>query len=67
MNLQLVKSEKGKSMEQLHIQMEQPVYYWDPSISPSGICFYNSDSIPEWKGNLFVACLSGSLVARLII
>lgn len=47
--------------------MEQPVYYWDPSVSPAGITFYNSDVIPEWKGNLFVGCLSGSHIARLVI
>ena len=47
--------------------LEQPVYYYDPVISPSGITFYNSDVIPEWKNNLFVAGLSGSHIARLVI
>lgn len=47
--------------------MEQPVYYWDPVVSPSGICFYKGSAIPEWKDNLFVACLSGQHVDRLII
>lgn len=47
--------------------MEQPVYYWDPSVSPSGICFYNSNVIPEWKGNLFLGCLSGSHITRLVL
>ncbi|HTN38723.1 MAG TPA: PQQ-dependent sugar dehydrogenase [Arachidicoccus sp.] len=47
--------------------MEQPIYYWDPVISPSGMAFYNSDSIAEWKGNLFIACLSGSHITRLVI
>jgi glucose/arabinose dehydrogenase len=47
--------------------MEQPVYYWDPVVSPSGICFYKGNGIPEWKNNLFVACLSGQHVDRLII
>jgi glucose/arabinose dehydrogenase len=47
--------------------MEQPVYYWDPVVSPSGICFYNGSAIPEWKNNLFVACLSGQHLDRLII
>ncbi|MDR6941041.1 PQQ-dependent sugar dehydrogenase [Mucilaginibacter pocheonensis] len=45
----------------------QPVYYWDPSISPSGITFYNSHVIAEWKGNLFVGGLGGSHIARLVI
>jgi glucose/arabinose dehydrogenase len=47
--------------------MEQPVYYWDPVVSPSGICFYEGDAIPEWKGNLFVSGLSSTHLARLII
>jgi glucose/arabinose dehydrogenase len=47
--------------------MEQPIYYWDPVVSPSGICFYGGNGIPEWKNNLFVACLSGQHVDRLII
>jgi glucose/arabinose dehydrogenase len=47
--------------------MEQPVYYWDPVISPSGICFYKGDAISEWKNNLFVAALSGQHVDRLVI
>ncbi len=47
--------------------MEQPLYYWDPSISPSGMSFYSSDSIPEWKNNLFIGGLSGQHIARLVI
>ncbi len=47
--------------------MEQPVYYWDPVVSPSGICFYKGNSIPEWNNNLFVACLSGLHIDRIII
>ena len=47
--------------------MEQPVYYWDPVVSPSGICFYKGTSIPEWNNNLFIACLSGLHVDRIII
>jgi aldose sugar dehydrogenase len=47
--------------------MEQPVYYWDPVTSPSGMTFYSGDAIPEWKDNLFVGCLSGQHIARLVI
>jgi glucose/arabinose dehydrogenase len=47
--------------------LEQPVYYWDPSVSPSGMTFYSGNAIPEWKNNLFVGCLSGSHIARLVI
>lgn len=47
--------------------MEQPVYYWDPVISCSGITFYNGQGMPEWKDNLFLACLSGMQITRLVI
>ncbi|WP_288427848.1 PQQ-dependent sugar dehydrogenase [uncultured Spirosoma sp.] len=47
--------------------LEQPVYYWDPSVSPSGMTFYTSDVMPEWKNNLFVGALSGMHIARLVI
>ncbi|MGH6946609.1 MAG: PQQ-dependent sugar dehydrogenase [Kiloniellales bacterium] len=45
--------------------MEQPLYYWDPSIAPSGLAFYTGDRMPEWKGDLFVGALAGRLLARL--
>nr|WP_067057896.1 PQQ-dependent sugar dehydrogenase [Mucilaginibacter sp. L294] len=44
----------------------QPIYYWDPTISPGGITFYTGN-IAEWKNNLFVGGLSGSHIARLVI
>lgn len=47
--------------------MEQPVYYWDPIISPSGMVFYNANETMEWKNNLLIACLSGQHIARLVI
>lgn len=47
--------------------MQQPIYYWDPVVSPAGIAFYNSTVIPEWKGNLFVGGLSSTHIARLVI
>jgi aldose sugar dehydrogenase len=47
--------------------MEQPVYYWDPVISPSGMAFYKGNKVPEWKNNLFVCALSGTHIARLHI
>ncbi len=47
--------------------LEQPVYYWDPSVSPSGMTFYSGNLIPEWQNNLFVSCLSGQHIARLVI
>ena len=33
---------------------EQPVYYWDPVIAPSGMMFYTGNAFPAWKGNLFI-------------
>lgn len=47
--------------------LEQPQYYWDPSVSPSGMTFYTGNQIPEWKNNLFVGTLSGMHIARLVI
>jgi len=47
--------------------MEQPIYYWDPVLSPSGMSFYKGRAIPEWNGNLFIAGLSSMHIARLVI
>jgi glucose/arabinose dehydrogenase len=47
--------------------MEQPVYYWDPSIAPSGLAFYTGDLLPEWKGNLLVGALAGAALHRLVL
>ncbi len=47
--------------------MEQPVYYWDPVISPGGMTFYTGNAIPEWKNNLFISGLSSTHIARLVI
>ena len=47
--------------------MEQPIYYWYPSIAPSGMLFYSGDLFPAWKGNLFVGALSGQHLIRLIL
>ena len=45
--------------------MEQPVKYWVPSISPSGMVFYTGKLFPKWSGSLFVGALSGSMLVRL--
>lgn len=47
--------------------MEQPVYYWDPVLSPSGMDFYAGNAIPEWKNNLFIGGLSSGHICRLVI
>ena len=45
--------------------LEQPIYYWDPSIAPSGMAFYTADRFPAWRGNLFVGSLKFALLVRL--
>lgn len=47
--------------------MVQPVYYWDPVLSPGGMAFYKGNAIPEWKNNLFICGLSSQHIARLVI
>jgi aldose sugar dehydrogenase len=47
--------------------LEQPVYYWDPVLSPSGMTFYNHSNMPEWKNNLFITGLNSNHIARLVI
>jgi glucose/arabinose dehydrogenase len=47
--------------------LEQPVYYWDPSIAPSGMAFYAGKLFPEWKGSLFVGALRGQALHRLVL
>jgi glucose/arabinose dehydrogenase len=45
--------------------LAQPLHYWDPSIAPAGMAFYQGDAFPEWQGDLLVAALKFELVARL--
>jgi glucose/arabinose dehydrogenase len=47
--------------------LEQPVYYWDPSIAPSSAVFYTGDLFPEWKGDLLVTALAGEALHRLVL
>jgi aldose sugar dehydrogenase len=47
--------------------MEQPVYYWDPVLSPSGMTFYTGVNIPEWKNNLFITGLNSTHIARIVL
>lgn len=56
----------GDSIQQKE-GMEQPVYYWDPVLSPSGMTFFAGNSIPEWENNLFIGGLSSTHIARLVI
>jgi aldose sugar dehydrogenase len=47
--------------------VEQPVYFWVPSIAPSGMLFYTGNLFPEWNGNLFVGALAGQHLVRLVL
>ncbi|MET0279757.1 MAG: PQQ-dependent sugar dehydrogenase [Steroidobacteraceae bacterium] len=48
-----------------HEGMEQPVYYWDPVIAPSGMIVYQGDLFPQWKGSIFVGGLGSTKLVRL--
>jgi aldose sugar dehydrogenase len=47
--------------------VEQPIYFWAPSIAPSGMTFYTDNLFPEWKGNLFVGAMAGQHLVRLVL
>jgi glucose/arabinose dehydrogenase len=47
--------------------MEQPVYYWDPVIAPSGMLFYTGDAFPEWKGSVLVGSMQPGALVRLVL
>lgn len=47
--------------------MQQPVYYWDPVISPSGMTVYSGRLFPEWRGNFFIGGLSSKALVRLVM
>ena len=47
--------------------LTQPIWYWNPSIAPSGMDFYTGDAFEHWQGDLFVSALAGSKVERLEI
>lgn len=47
--------------------LEQPVYYWDPIIAPSGAQFYTGKAFAEWKGSLFIGGLASQRLIRLVI
>lgn len=45
--------------------LEQPLYYWDPSIAPGAIAVYRGDMFPEWDGDFLVAALKDQLLAHI--
>jgi glucose/arabinose dehydrogenase len=47
--------------------VEEPIYYWVPSIAPSGMMFYTGDLFPQWKGDLFVGAMAGQHLVRLVL
>lgn len=47
--------------------MEQPVYYWDPVIAPSGAAFYTGEAFPDWKGSILIGSLQPGLLVRLAL
>lgn len=47
--------------------MHQPLYFWRPSIAPSGLIFYDGALFPDWRGNAFVTALSGQHISRLVL
>ena len=46
---------------------EQPVYFWDPVIAPSGLQFYSGEAFPRWKGSAFIGGLRAQTLVRLSI
>jgi aldose sugar dehydrogenase len=48
-------------------RMEQPRYYWDPVIAPSGLAFYTGNLFPEWNGSVLVGALRGRMLDRLVL
>jgi glucose/arabinose dehydrogenase len=47
--------------------MEQPLYYWDPVIAPSGMTFYTGDAFPDWQGSILIGSLRPGLLVRLTL
>jgi aldose sugar dehydrogenase len=45
--------------------LEQPVFYWDPSIAPSGLMIYSGKLFPQWAGDMFVGSLKFDMISRL--
>lgn len=52
----------GKTVQE---GLEQPLYFWNPSVALSGLIFYTGDKLPGWKNSLFIGGLSGLQLVRL--
>jgi glucose/arabinose dehydrogenase len=47
--------------------MEQPLYYWDPVIAPSGMVFYTGEAFPDWQESILIGSLRPGLLVRLTL
>ena len=47
--------------------MQEPTYFWDPVIAPSGLQYYSGNAFPAWRGSLFVGGLGGKKLVRLVL
>ncbi|HEX9940352.1 MAG TPA: PQQ-dependent sugar dehydrogenase [Longimicrobium sp.] len=61
-----ISSALGQAQTQ-RVGMEQPVYFWDPVIAPSGAQVYTGNAFPAWRGSLFVGGLASTRLVRLVI
>ena len=50
-----------------HAGMEQPVFYYNPDIAPSGMIFYTGDAFPRWRNNIFIGSLTLRYLERLVV
>ncbi|WP_088921642.1 PQQ-dependent sugar dehydrogenase [Granulosicoccus antarcticus] len=46
-------------------EFEQPLYYWDPVIAPSGMAFYEGELFSDWQGSVLIGGLAGQALVRL--
>src|SRR5215470_8970766 len=47
--------------------VDEPIYYWDPDIGPSGMMFYTGSLFPEWKGDLFVGAMPSQYLSHMVV
>src|SRR5262249_61914658 len=47
--------------------VDEPIYYWDPDIGPSGMMFYTGTMFPEWKGHLFVGAMPSQYLSHMVV
>ena len=47
--------------------MEQPTYFWDPVIAPSGLQIYTGSAFPAWRGSMFIGGMGSRRLVRLVL